>query len=91
MNIFNRQFGRQLLMLLCFAGFSGVSIADVDYMCQSNCISKGYMFDYCQQQCSYSVRQLVPSSKPQSTDYKCQSDCLSRGYMFDYCQSRCSY
>ena len=80
-----------LAVALWLASMPTVSQADVDYMCQSNCIAKGYMFDYCQQQCSYNSQPLIPSKKTKQTDYKCQSDCMSRGYLFDYCESRCSY
>lgn len=32
---------------------SSSSYAAMDYACQSNCINKGYMLQYCQQVCSY--------------------------------------
>ena len=39
--------------LLVVSFLSSTGYADTDYACQSDCLNKGYMLQYCQEACSY--------------------------------------
>lgn len=72
------------------------AMAATDFQCVNDCTSKGYMYNYCTDRCSYSTGYDQPQQtrQPQrikQTDYKCLSDCTARGYMYNYCQQQCSY
>ena len=99
---------RAVLLLLFFSlSTSAFAFRATDYQCLNNCTSRGYMYQYCQQQCSYETSPApapvpmpapaipsVPSFAPQKIpqiDYQCMNDCTSNGYMYQFCQSRCSY
>jgi hypothetical protein len=94
-----------LLKLLCcafFCLFMGCGLhvksiqfngdgSDTDYKCASDCAQSGYMYDFCQEKCSYNKKPRQQPRKSKSVDYKCASDCAQRGYMYDFCQENCSY
>jgi hypothetical protein len=65
-----------------------------DYQCVNDCTAKGYMYNLCQQQCSYdsSPQVYTPrNNQIKQTDYQCVNDCTQKGYQYTFCQSRCSY
>lgn len=80
------------------------SFAAIDFQCESDCLDKGYMLQYCEQLCSYGDQQQQQPQQPESPgpvptpmpsmphiDYKCELDCLNKGYMLKYCEEVCSY
>lgn len=86
------------LILICLVSLVGsVSLAGVDYQCSSDCMSKGYMMNYCNQKCSYEDNPYSSSNSGSSfsttkqIDYQCSSDCMKQGYMLNYCNQKCSY
>lgn len=83
-----------------------VSNAATDFTCLNDCTQKGYMYNYCQERCSYNAnpnqqqqnqqqQQLIPNQiKPvpiSRIDFKCLNDCTSKGYMYNYCKEQCTY
>lgn len=83
---------RRWALLLVLAGPAS---AGVDYACLSDCTGRGYLYQYCQQACSFqeSPDHLGPrgQQKIKQTDYACVQDCTNNGYLYQYCVERCSY
>lgn len=98
---------RKIFLLTMVIVFASTCLAwsgmQTDFKCMSDCMAKGYMYNYCKSECSYELPdRSTPSnpyntnpynntSQPHGTDYKCMNDCTSKGYMYNYCKSACSY
>jgi hypothetical protein len=91
---------KTVFVLLVFV-LVGVTYASTDYTCLNDCTAKGYMYNYCQQRCSYDDNPYQQQQQQQSNpyqvkpipqvDYTCLNNCTQKGYMYNYCKQQCSY
>lgn len=94
-----------VVLFLSLAGSSAVLARQTDYTCMRDCQNAGYLYGFCQSQCSFdtgvdnnslmggSGGGILPDtrSRPSRTDYNCMSDCQGMGYQYRYCKDLCSY
>lgn len=74
--------------------YSAVVIAQTDYQCVSDCTSKGYQYNLCNNKCSFNEDNsftLKPLEQQKQTDYQCVTDCTNKGYQYNLCTERCSF
>lgn len=88
---------KQYLLALSLL-FPGITYAQTDYQCVSDCTAKNYQYAYCQSKCSFdnsapAVIGADPTiyNKIKQTDFQCVNDCTSKGYQYGYCTSHCSF
>lgn len=88
------------LVIMSIVLLPAISFSATDYTCMSKCSEKGYLYDYCKEQCSYDTGQdqqkyspapYQPIQRPKQTDYTCMNNCSQAGYMYNLCKERCSY
>lgn len=96
---------RTLLLSMVALGANGAIAQQTDYTCMRNCQDAGYLYGFCQSQCSFDTGNdnnnlmggsgggILPDSRTKSsrTDYGCMSDCRDMGYQYGYCKQLCEY
>jgi hypothetical protein len=45
----------QPILAMVIVLFTSNALADVDVTCASDCMNRGYLYQFCQQQCSYNT------------------------------------
>ena len=84
---------KKLILIITLLVLPVPAFAMTDYACVNDCTSKGYMYQYCTEKCSYGTDAVQPPPLIQIPryDFLCISNCQAKGYMYMYCQQVCKY